>query len=75
MSHSHYRGKLYTNTEIKGPFTEAKDDFGVAFDLLKKNVDNFVGIWVHHGHIYIDFGELLIEIKRTGHLEVSEGAA
>ena len=27
MSSSLYRGKLYTNSEIKGPFTEAADSF------------------------------------------------
>lgn len=83
MSHSYYRGKLHTNAEIKGPFTEASDDFSVAFDLLQEQLD-----WIHvgvryepveasmvQGQLFIKVGELLLTLKRDGSFEVSEGAA
>jgi len=36
MSTSFYRGKVITDAQLKGPFTEADDDLSYAFNILKK---------------------------------------
>jgi hypothetical protein len=80
MSYSYYRGKVYTNGEIKGPFTEAKDDFGEAFDLLSEAAalegpDLKLEALSWNGVITISFGDLWLAIDREGMVEVGEGAA
>lgn len=80
MSHSHYRGKLYTNAEIKGPFTEAGDDFSVAFNLLERaifdasNIEE-VGIWFKGNTIFFCIGDITLSLQRDSLIEISEGAA
>ena len=36
MSTSFYRGKVITDAQLKGPFTEADDDLSYAFNILKE---------------------------------------
>jgi hypothetical protein len=39
MSTSFYRGKLVTDEELKGPFTEADDDLSYGFNILKEQAE------------------------------------
>ncbi len=85
MSHSHYRGKLHTNAEVKGPFTEAKDDFSVAFDLLEGAIFRTLTLeqgdgpevkaWFEGNTIFLCIGDITLSLQRKGIVEISEGAA
>lgn len=78
MSYSHYRGKLYTNKDIKGVFTEAKDNFSEAFDILQKNLSKDISIgvsWMVANEICLSFEGVFIIIRRDGFVEIGEGAA
>ncbi len=79
MSCSIYRGKLYTTAEIKGPFTEAKDDFGTAYELLRdyflQRKTKLVDAAAFDDHIILSLGDLFLVIGKDGFIEVGEGAA
>lgn len=83
MSHCHYRGKLSTSAEIKGVFTEAKDNFAEAFDILAKGItlDTPVVIYARPlqpatvEELMFKVGDYWLIINREGVIEVGSGAA
>lgn len=81
MSESYYRGKLYTNSDLKKPFTEAKDDFWEAFDVLRRIADfkSIAEVYVNdtdaETSVCFIVGELIVELRRDGRVEVFAGAA
>lgn len=79
MSYSHYRGKVYTNKEIKGPFTEAKDDFAEAYDLLQKKVGRRYNSEIRTlnlgDKIMILVDGIWLCISRDGTVEIGESGA
>ena len=85
MSHCHYRGELHTSAEIKGPFTEASNDFSEAFDILERvvfdalNADDKeaprVGIFLEGNSMLLTIGGLTLSLERRGVVDISEGAA
>ena len=82
MSHSYYRGELSTNEKIKGPFTEAKDDFSEAFDILADQMkpDTPVQVFCRPlepadvEEIMFQVGGVWVIINREGRVEIGEGA-
>lgn len=84
MSYSFYRGKLYTNEEIKGPYTEAGDNFQkdgfsqIAAEIPPEGLDNIMGMVVKctsGGVIVFKVNGVVITISEDGTFEISEGAA
>lgn len=79
MSCSLYRGKVHTNEEIKGPFTEAKDDFTYAYDILQREVGQrrtLEAVSVKLGNqVFISIGGIWLCITRDGLVEIGEGGA
>jgi len=91
MSGSIYRGRLYTNDEIKGPFTEAADYFTPAtFNtllasaysaLLDSNLENYpnISVSIHNvGKKTVLMFTLVgcwLSVDSEGIVEVGEGAA
>lgn len=82
MSCSFYRGKVRTDAEIKGPFTEAHDEITTGFQFLKEQADyeGKADVVVHErsdGRTDILFlvGEVWLCVSDDGLVEIGEGAA
>lgn len=83
MAHSHYRGKLSTSKEIKGVFTEAKDDFSEGFDILASQLVPKVEVKVFArplhpakiDEILFTVGDIWVVFNRDGLVEIGEGGA
>ena len=82
MSSSFYRGKLVTNSELKGPFTEACNEFkGTPFNILVQEAEKNtaeISIVRREGRpssVFIHIGGLglAIEITEDGGFELFEG--
>lgn len=81
MSTSYYRGKLYTNSKIKGPFTEAEDTLkGKAFKILSDAVVEGAevncevirtGLKPHS--VMFSVSGVIVEITEDGKFELLEG--
>jgi hypothetical protein len=90
MSNSFYRGKLHTNSDVKGPFTEAEDKLeGKVFKLLADAITGGADIIGEtylraqvvrtelkpHSIIFSTGAGVSVEITEDGGFEIFEGAA
>jgi hypothetical protein len=79
MSLSHYRGKVFTNDELKGSFQEAKDDFSEAYDLLQREVGQRKEVTIKStqlgNKLMVFVGGLWVVIRRDGRVEIGESGA
>lgn len=83
MSSSLYRGKLYTNDDVKGPFTEAKDSLDDGPFRILAQVANGGGdaaVYVNEmgdGTTTVMFvlDDIWLTIDSEGIVEIGEGGA
>ena len=77
MTYSYYRGRVYTNKEIKGPYVAAKDDFTEAYDQLQRNVGRGAANSLHTinlgDSLLITVNGFWLSISRDGMIEIGEG--
>ena len=82
MSSSIYRGKLHTNAEIKGPFTEAHDEFrpkpiNVLVESAHDDEKADISVFERDGEatVMFSFGGIWLTIDANGIVEIGEGGA
>lgn len=81
--YSYYRGAVFTNSTLKGPFTEARDILpGTVFELLKRCAEKKAGLDVQiirdtpDGDIVaFQVSDLNILISENGRFEICGGGA